>query len=300
PTGARVTLIAPDGVVLADSEVPESQLARLENHRDRPEVRAALDGDIGRDLRRSVSVDAPLLYMALAVRDGPRTVGVLRLALPLSVVTSSYARVHRVLLAGGLLALAVAAGIGLFVAGRVTRPVVEMEAIARRMSQGEYAARAPVRSVDEIGALGRALNAMMAGLREKIDDLQEERAKATAILDGMVEGVIAVDAHECILLMNERARAILSGRPGRGEGKPPTAIQGYLETLLGGALHERANARRFIEIAFRHTERLGRLLNDLTDLSNIELGKVSLRLARVRFAEVLGSVLDIVRPKAES
>src|SRR5213079_3467742 len=75
PTGARVTLIAPDGVVLADSEVPESQLARLENHRDRPEVRAALDGDIGRDLRRSVSVDAPLLYMALAVRDGPRTVG---------------------------------------------------------------------------------------------------------------------------------------------------------------------------------------------------------------------------------
>jgi len=81
---------------------------------------------------------------------------------------------------------------------------------------------------------------------------------------------------------------------------PLTAIQGYLETLLGGALEERANARRFLEIAFRHTERLGRLLNDLTDLSNIELGKVSLRLAPVRFAEVLGSVLDIVRPKAEA
>jgi len=81
---------------------------------------------------------------------------------------------------------------------------------------------------------------------------------------------------------------------------PLTAIQGYLETLLGGALEDRANARRFLEIAFRHTERLGRLLNDLTDLSNIELGKVSLRLAPVRFAEVLGSVLDIVRPKAEA
>jgi two-component system phosphate regulon sensor histidine kinase PhoR len=387
PTGARVTLIAPDGVVLADSEVPQSQLARLENHRDRPEVRAALAGEIGRDLRRSVSVDAPLLYMALAVRDGQRTVGVLRLALPISVVTSSYARLHRVLLAGGLLALAVAAGIGIFVAGRVTRPVVEMEAIARRMSQGEYTARAPVRSTDELGSLGRALNGMMAALREKIDDLQEERAKATAILDGMVEGVIAVDGHECVLLMNERARAMFSVGPGRGDGKPLpevirnadlhaifratragtqeaplrrelrlghpvgrmleitavplrlgagesgavmvlyditalrrlervrtefvanvshelrtplTAIQGYLETLLGGALHERENARRFLEIAFRHTERLGRLLNDLTDLSNIELGKVSLRLAPVRFADVLGSVLDIVRPKADA
>src|SRR5204862_2203213 len=58
---------------------------------------------------------------------------------------------------------------------------------------------------------------------------------------------------------------------------PLTAIQGYLETLLGGALADRANARRFVEIAFRHTERLGRLLNDLTDLSNIELSKVTLR-----------------------
>src|SRR5262249_53095333 len=349
--------------------------------------------EVGRDLRRSVSIDAPLLYMALPVRDGSRIVGVLRLALPLSVVTSSYAKLHRVMLGGGLLALAVAAGIGIFVAGRVTQPVVEMEAIARRMSEGEYSARAPVRSVDELGALGRALNGMMAKLREKIDDLEEERAKATAILDGMVEGVIAVDGHECVLLMNERARAMFSVGPARGEGKPLpevirnadlhelfratrtagqetalhrelrlghpvgrmleitagppalgpreagravesgavmvlhditalrrlervrtefvanvshelrtplTAIQGYLETLLGGALSDRANARRFLEIAFRHTERLGRLLNDLMDLSNIELGKVSLRLAPVRFADVLGSVLDIVRPKAEA
>src|SRR6267143_205138 len=300
PTGARVTLIALDGLVLGDSEVEVAELPRLENHRDRPEIRAALAGGIGRDLRTSASVGAPLLYTALPVRDGPRTIGVLRLALPLSVVTSSYAELHRVMLAGGLLALAVAAGIGIFVAGRVTQPVVEMQEIARRMSEGEYNARAPVRSVDELGALGRALNVMMARLREKIDDAQEERAKATAILDGMVEGVIAVDAHEGIVLMNERARAMFGVGPGRGEGTPLTAIQGYLETLLGGALEERANARRFLEIAFRHTERLGRLLNDLTDLSNIELGKVSLRRGPVRFGDVLGSVLDIVRPKAEA
>ena len=47
---------------------------------------------------------------------------------------------------------------------------------------------------------------------------------------------------------------------------------------------------------FRHTERLGRLLNDLTDLSNIELGKVTLRLAPVRLAEVVASVVAIIVP----
>jgi len=388
PTESRVTLIALDGRVLGDSEVDVAGLTRLENHRDRPEVRAALAGGVGRDLRRSASIDAPLLYVAVAVRDGGRIAGVLRLALPLSAVTSSYGRLHRVMLAGGLVALAVAFGIGIFVAGRVTRPVVEMQQIARAMSEGRFDVRAPVRSVDEIGALGRALNTMTARLREKIGDLEEERAKARAILDGMVEGVIAVDGHEAIVLMNERARAIFGVGTGRGEGKPflevirnaelheifrasraaaddtdaplirelhlphpvrrivqvnavplrltggmepgvvmvlhdltalrrleqvrtefvanvshelrtpLTAIQGYLETLLGGALEERQHARRFLEIAFRHTERLGRLLNDLTDLSNIELGKVTLRMAPVRLGEVLDSVFDIIRPKA--
>jgi two-component system, OmpR family, phosphate regulon sensor histidine kinase PhoR len=79
---------------------------------------------------------------------------------------------------------------------------------------------------------------------------------------------------------------------------PLTAIRGYLETLLAGALEEREHAQRFLEIAFRHTERLGRLLNDLTDLSNIELGKVSLRLAPVQVSEVVAEVIDIVSPKA--
>ena len=383
PTESRVTVIAPDGVVLGDSEVAPADLGRLENHLDRPEVRAALEGRIGRDLRTSVSVRAPLMYVALPVRDGDRLVGVLRLALPLSAVTSSYDQINRVMLAGGLVALVVACGIGIFVAGRVTRPVVEMQAIARQMSEGQFAVRAPVRSSDELGALGRALNVMVLRLREQIHNLETERAKATAILDGMVEGVVAVDGQECILLMNERARAMFGVEPARGEGKPflevirnadlheifrsgrtaggvfrrelrlinpmdrtlrvtavplrlggedpglvlviddvtelrrlehvrtefianvshelrtpLTAIQGYLETLLGGALEEREHARRFVEIAFRHTERLGRLLNDLTDLSNIELGKVSLRLAPTPLRPIVDSVLELVAAKA--
>jgi len=382
-TDSRVTVMRVDGWVLGDSEVAAGDLGRLENHAARPEMQAALAGDIGHDLRTSVSIQTPLMYVALPVRDGGRVVGVLRLALPLAAVTSSYAQLHRVMLAGGLIALAVAFGIGIFVAGRVTRPVIEMQAIAHQMSEGQFAVRAPVRSVDELGALGRALNVMAVRLREQIETLQMERAKATAILDGMVEGVIAVDGHESILLMNERARAMFGVGHGRGDGKPflevirnadlheifresrragdvarrevrltapierflrvtavrlllageppglvmvvddvtalrrlehvrtefvanvshelrtpLTAIQGYLETLLGGALDEPEHARRFLEIAFRQTERLGRLLNDLTDLSNIELGKVSLRLAPTPLAAVVDSVLAIIAAKA--
>ena len=81
---------------------------------------------------------------------------------------------------------------------------------------------------------------------------------------------------------------------------PLTAIHGYLETLLDGALEEPENARRFLEIVFRHTERLGRLTDDLTDLSNIELGRISLRLEPTRLHEVADSVLTIIAPRAVS
>ncbi|MGH7278800.1 MAG: histidine kinase dimerization/phospho-acceptor domain-containing protein, partial [Candidatus Rokuibacteriota bacterium] len=383
-TDARVTVVAADGRVLADSEVEPRDLDRLENHGDRPEVTAARAGRLGRDLRRSVTVEAPLLYVALPVGAPPRVVAVLRLAVPLAAVTATHADVRRFMLVGGLIAIGVAFGIGVFVARRVTQPVVEMQRIARRMSEGDFAVHAPVRSVDEIAGLGRAVNVLAARLRQKIRDLEQEQAKATAILDGMVEGVIAVDDHNTILLMNERARAIFSLGAGRGDNKPflevirnadlhqilresraggvlrrelrlstpverilevnavplrlerdeigvvmvlhdvselrrleqvrtefvanvshelrtpLTAIQGYLETLLTGALEEPEHARRFLEVVFRHTERLGRLLNDLTDLSNIELGKVTLRREPTVLAEVVTSVLDIIRPRAET
>jgi two-component system phosphate regulon sensor histidine kinase PhoR len=68
--------------------------------------------------------------------------------------------------------------------------------------------------------------------------------------------------------------------------------------LLSGALDEPENARRFLEIVLRHSERLGRLLNDLTDLSNIELGKVALRREVVRVGEVVASVIGMIGPRA--
>ena len=81
---------------------------------------------------------------------------------------------------------------------------------------------------------------------------------------------------------------------------PLTAIHGYLETLLDGALEEPEHARKFLEIVFRHTERLGRLTDDLTDLSNIELGRISLHLEPTAVAEVADSVLAIIAPRASA
>ena len=71
------------GVCWATPEVAVEDLPRVENHAGRPEVRAALAGRVGRDLRTSATIGQSLLYVALPIADGGRTIGVIRVALPL-------------------------------------------------------------------------------------------------------------------------------------------------------------------------------------------------------------------------
>jgi two-component system phosphate regulon sensor histidine kinase PhoR len=287
--------------------------------------------------------------------------------------------------AGAVLAGALILVVGLLASRWVTRPVAAMRVIAHRMAEGRLDRTVPVSGHDEISELGHALNRMSAALREKIESLEGERARVAAILDSMVEGVIAVDARGRVLLMNPASRAIfalgrepLEGRPllevvrqkelldlaaavqdqsagervrreldlgppvsrtldaqavavafapqGRGTllvlhdvtevrrlervktefvanvshelRTPLTAIRGYLETLLGGALDEAAHARRFLEITHAHAERLGRLVDDLLQLSNIETGRIVLAPADLALPDVAASVLAMFEREA--
>jgi two-component system, OmpR family, phosphate regulon sensor histidine kinase PhoR len=79
---------------------------------------------------------------------------------------------------------------------------------------------------------------------------------------------------------------------------PLTSIRGYLETLLDGALGEPANARRFLEIAHTHAERLSRLVDDLLQLSDIETGKLVLKTAPLHLYEVAADVVAFFEKQA--
>ncbi len=74
---------------------------------------------------------------------------------------------------------------------------------------------------------------------------------------------------------------------------PLTAIKGYAETLLGPPGDDRPTARRFLSVIDRHAERLGRLIDDLLTLSDLELGRTPLRLAAVDLVPVIDDVLAI-------
>lgn len=80
---------------------------------------------------------------------------------------------------------------------------------------------------------------------------------------------------------------------------PLTAIKGFAETLKEGAIDDREDAVRFVDIIKNNADRLSRLVDDLLTLSNIELGKVSFDIRPVNVEEVAKTVLSTLEQKAK-
>jgi two-component system phosphate regulon sensor histidine kinase PhoR len=81
---------------------------------------------------------------------------------------------------------------------------------------------------------------------------------------------------------------------------PLTAIQGFAETLLSGALDDKANRERFVEIIREHAWRLARLTDDLLKLSRIEAGRLELELRSIRAEELVNSCVETARLNAKA
>jgi two-component system phosphate regulon sensor histidine kinase PhoR len=132
-TKARVTLIAQDGRVLADSEEPSAQ---MENHHDRPEVAAALATGAGQATRFSRSVNRDLLYFARSVPTAGGAPLVLRLSVRLGEVAHGFTQFRHDFLAIAALSLVLASGIAILWARRISRQLHMMVGFARGVSRG--------------------------------------------------------------------------------------------------------------------------------------------------------------------
>jgi two-component system, OmpR family, phosphate regulon sensor histidine kinase PhoR len=206
--GARVTLIAPDGRVVGDSEVPLEELGRLANHADRPEVVGALTRGTASSQRRSPTLGERMIYVARRYPAPEHGVAVIRVAATLDSVDRALAASRRFLLLGTAAAVAFAVLLAGSVTYRVTRPIRDLTRTALRMSDGDLDVRAEADGEAEVAKLGRALNRMASELSSTIDQLVTERDRLAGILEGMGEGVLVIDAEGSITLANRALRTM--------------------------------------------------------------------------------------------
>ena len=117
-------------------------------------------------------------------------------------------------------------------------------------------------------------------------------------LSDSLQGIVLVLHDITELRRLEQVRAEFVANVSHELRTPLTAIKGYLETLLDESPVEPVTHRRFLEVAHTHADRLGRLVNDLMNLSDIETGKVTLHLSPVHLSDVVNEVSGIFEKEA--
>mgnify|MGYP001024361705 CR=1 FL=1 len=213
---ARVTFIDAEGKVLGDSH---AKWMEMDNHLSRPEVQAALASGEGISTRLSRTMGYEMMYAAVSVGSGVEIAGFARVALPVSQVEAQVARLRRVILSVGALAVLGAAILAVFIAERIARPVRRLTQVVRRTAAGDLSARLLPTTGDEIGALTRSFNQMAIQLRETINSLTEQQDRLSAVLDNMADGVLITDAQGIVGLINPAAADLLGANKEQALGR---------------------------------------------------------------------------------
>ncbi len=234
--GFRLTVVAPDGTVLGDSD---GDSAALENHAGREELREALAGRSATAVRESRTVGHQLIYHAVPVlRDG-RLVAVLRLAVSAAFVDAELAAIRTRIVLSALVVAMLAAAVSLWISRRLSRPLEQLRRVAERFAAGDLGHRSPRATTREIADLAEAMDAMAAQIGERIRTAERQRDELEAVFAGMIEGVLLIDDRRRISSLNQ-AGADLLGVPSTGaagrtvpEVLRHAALQRFIERTAG-------------------------------------------------------------------
>jgi signal transduction histidine kinase len=231
-TDIRVTVIAETGAVLCDSQ---ADISTMDNHRSRPEVANAFDGQTGSSTRYSDTLSAMMLYVAVPATNSVPADHVVRAAIPLHAIDDLLSQVTRTLiLLGAALAIA-AVFLSIYLYRKINPPLKDIVEGANRFAQGHFDRKLDDYEVREIADLASTLNGMA-------DQLQ--------LLETIRQDFVANVSHEL--------------------KTPITSIKGFVETLREGAKDNPEDLDRFLGILDKQSQRLEAIVDDLLTLSRLE------------------------------
>jgi len=190
--GARVSWIATDGRVLADSDAIAAQ---MENRRGRPEVDAALAGRVGSSLRVSDTLGARFLYVAVPLSGYPAGDGVLRLAVPAAEIDARVAAILRQVMLSTAFAFLPAVVLAAVFARIASWRLGRIIDYARQLAEGNFRARLRGTGRGELGVLSSKLNETAEKLEFVMVRLETEHAELEK-LERVRKDFVANVSHE--------------------------------------------------------------------------------------------------------
>jgi len=231
--GVRVTLVRAGGGVIADSD---ARASAMENHAGRAEIAEALTGRLGKETRESATVGDEFLYVAVPIAGGA-----LRLAHPIRDIEARAGSIRAGILRATLLALVPTILLAAWLARRVSRQLSEIIGFSEEIARGNFDAKDPPSPGSELGNLQRSLSTTATQLRSTFEQVQQERSRFEAAVNGIGEGILVADHEGQVILCNPAIRKMFPKDPLRTgmnllEWPHPEVRQLFQEVFEGAAL----------------------------------------------------------------
>lgn len=244
---ARVTLIASDGTVIADSAIQGDIPPSSENQANKPEVRQALFAGQGQDIRiDEITGDRTFYRTATTTSTGLHNPIVVRVGIATTQMDRDINRTKQtVVLTLGLVFLAVAAFNVWFVRS-LTQPFSAVARAVHRLASGNSVVLAKNAEHDDIGLLADTLNQIADRMQIQFAELSEDRAQLLAVLTSMIEGVMVLDRRGYVLQMNPALERIFGISRAEARGRPfaelfrNRQLSELVETTLRSRSHHEA------------------------------------------------------------
>lgn len=197
----RLTIIKPDGSVIADSILDPTL---MENHKSREEIIEALNGQIGKSIRYSSSTKEDMLYISLPVYDSfNNIISIIRVSLSLKELNSLINRTILNIVLISLIGLSIGLILSFYYSRYFLSNINEIKNFLKELSKKNYGKKIIIKKQDEFGEIAQYLNVLSSELEENIKSYDKEKAEINTILSSIEEGVLVINSDGLITLYNQ-------------------------------------------------------------------------------------------------
>ncbi|WP_134116651.1 sensor histidine kinase [Orenia marismortui] len=240
----NVWIVDSKGLILATTQQKELQGVRL----NKEEVKQVFQGKIVKKRGFSNYFDEPVLFVAVPIIFSKKVIGAVFVYSPLAGITSTLSDLKDLIQYAAFIAIILTLLLSFTLSKSFSKPLKKMQKISLNMAHGDFDERVKINSKDEVGQLASSFNYLADKLQETIASLQNK--------EELQRRFVADVSHEL--------------------RTPLTSIQGFVKALRDGVYDSKADKEEYYQIVLTEVKRLIRLVNDLLNLSQIELGQIKM------------------------
>ena len=199
--GVRVAVFSTSKELIADSDGIRPLKAHFK------ELDHVLEGNRAYVIRRTGA--SRYLHFTFPVILSDVIIGQVMFVYPLRELDSIRRNIHILLLISFGVGIMVILSVSIVLSHKITRPILQLKQSASQIANGSFINKINIQSTDEVGELACAFNSMSAEIENRISIINVEKGKLNSILESMGEGVIALNANDEVISINNKARILL-------------------------------------------------------------------------------------------